>query len=304
MSIYKFNSVFHQVDISLLRHFFAISTFGGFLKDSIASGVSQPALSLGLQKLEKSLGVTLIDRSTRPFQLTQAGRTLLTFCQRFEGSFEAVVESLGSTAVSVHRKIKVGSALSVGISPVEALYDKIEREKESFELDFVCQNTYQLLDDVFEGRLDGAFVPDDVYDNRFSFTSISKDQITFVIGKKVRNSFVGKDWHAAISDIPLITFPRETPMRTLTDKICISEQLAFKSIYSVNSIDALRFLVEKNKGGAFVARSAVQSELKSKVIYEETPPLRLPKLGVSFVTRLDGHTNVNAKMILKLYKNG
>ena len=302
MSIYKFNSIFHQVDISLLRHFFAIATFGGFSKASEATGVSQPALSLGLQKLEKSLGVNLIDRSTRPFELTKAGLTLLTFCQRFQGSFETVVEALGGNEISVQRRLRIGTALSIGIGPLELLCANLEKLKENFELELLTLNSYQLLNDVYEGKLDAALIPDDIYDSRLKFTSVLKDQITFIVGKKHQNLFHHKNWKENASKIPLVTFPRETPMRTLTDKLCISEDLEFKTIYSVNNIEGLKTLIEQNRGGAFVMKSLVEAELKDKTLFEEKVPFKLPKSGISLVTRVDEADHSNSKLILNLLK--
>src|SRR6188474_516540 len=45
---------------------------------------TQPAVSLALQRLEAELGEKLIDRSAKELVLTDAGRTVLDFAQRFE----------------------------------------------------------------------------------------------------------------------------------------------------------------------------------------------------------------------------
>ena len=39
--------------------------------------VSQPALSASVKKVEKSLGITIFDRSTNPISLTPAGRVCI-----------------------------------------------------------------------------------------------------------------------------------------------------------------------------------------------------------------------------------
>jgi DNA-binding transcriptional LysR family regulator len=300
VSIYNFNSVFHQVDLSLLRHFYAIATFKGFSKASRATGVSQPALSLGLQKLEKSLGVALIERSARPFELSRAGLTLLTFCERFQGNFESVMSSLGASTLSIQRRIKIGTALSVGFGPLEELCGKIESQKEVFELELLEQNTYQLLTDVHEGRLDAAFVPNDVFDSRLVFVPVSRDQILFVVGDKFRGAFKQGAWKQVASTIPLITFPRETPMRTLTDKICISEKIDFRTIYAVNSIEALKLLVGKNRGGAFALRSLVVSELKTKRLFEVELPVKLPRSGIALALSHEASRTTAAKQLTKI----
>jgi DNA-binding transcriptional LysR family regulator len=122
------------------------------------------------------------------------------------------------------------------------------------------------------------------------------------VGKPYRKLLTGKDWKRAAMQIPLITFPRDTPMRTLTDKICISDHLEFKNIYSVNNIEGLKTLVKQGIGGAFVMRSLVQSELQEGVLFEEEIPLALPKSGISFVTRIGDNENQNTQLISKLLK--
>jgi DNA-binding transcriptional LysR family regulator len=302
MSVYNFNSIFHQVDLSLLRHFFAIATFGGFSKASRATGVSQPALSLGLKKLEKSLGVVLINRSARPFELTPAGVALFNFCHHFEGGLESVMSSIGASLSPEKKRLRLGTALSIGFGPIAELCAKITAEKETFELELSEQNTYQLLSDVRDGRLDAAVVPNDVFDNRLMFSTLQRDQVIFVVGKIHRDTFSRGHWKKAASQLPLITFPRETPMRTLTDKICVTEQVEFKTIFAVNSIEALKLLVEQSQGGAFVLKALVAQELISKRLFEETLPIRLPKSGIALVLPKIESQSAGSKYLSKLIK--
>lgn len=302
MSIYNFNSIFQQVDLSLLRHFFAIATFGGFSRASRATGVSQPALSLGLKRLEKSLGLELIDRSARPFELTRAGHTLLAFCQRFQGSFESVLSSLGASEAVAQKRLRIGTAISIGFGPLDAICARIDSRKETFELEFLAQNTYQLLADVHEGRLDAALVPNDVFDSRLKLIPLVRDRIVFVVGAKHRGSFGKARWRKAALEVPLLTFPRETPMRTLTDKICVTERLEFKTVYAVNSIEALKFFVEQGRGAGFVLRALVEAELESKRIFEENLPIKLPKSGVALAIPLEDAQSASARRLVKILR--
>lgn len=302
MGVYNFNSIFHRVDLSLLRHFFAIATFGGFSKASRATGVSQPALSLGLKKLEKSLGVILINRSARPFELTSAGLALFNFCHHIEGGLESVMSSLGASLSPEKKRLRIGTALSIGFGPIAELCSKITAEEETFELELLEQNTYQLLSDVRDGRLDAAVVPNDVFDNRLKFSTLQRDQVIFVVGKMHRGAFGRSPWKKAASQLPLITFSRETPMRTLTDKICVTEQVEFKTIYAVNSVEALKMLVERSQGGAFVLKALVAPEIKSGRLFEETLPIKLPKSGVALVLPKEESQSSASKYLAKLLK--
>ena len=45
------------------------------------NGISQSAATQQIQELEKSLGIILLDRSTRPLAITHAGRLYADFCR-------------------------------------------------------------------------------------------------------------------------------------------------------------------------------------------------------------------------------
>ncbi|HHJ14791.1 MAG TPA: LysR family transcriptional regulator [Gammaproteobacteria bacterium] len=60
-----------------LRYFLALAETGHFGRASERCYVSQSTLSLQLRQLEKTLGLDLFDRGTRPVSLTAAGRQLV-----------------------------------------------------------------------------------------------------------------------------------------------------------------------------------------------------------------------------------
>ena len=77
-------------------------------------GVSQSAASQHVQEVERRLGVTLLDRSKRPLELTQAGRIYSEFCRdvlRREEEFSMSLESLKG---DVEGTVRVASIYSVG----------------------------------------------------------------------------------------------------------------------------------------------------------------------------------------------
>jgi len=299
MSIYKTNMPFHQLDLSLLRHFFVVANFGGFSRASRATGISQPALSLGLKKLEKILGVVLIRRSDRTFALTKEGLSLFTLCQSFEANLDETLDAFHSkNAKAPGRHLRIGTALSIGFGPTVPLCLKNMNSREFREIELIAQSTFKLLNDLSEGTLDAALVPDDVYDARLSLKKLWKDRVVFVSPKSQREKYGDKDWKDKLTAIPLITYPRETPMRALIDKFCSLHGLKFQTIYSANSVDAIKLLVSRQSGGAFVLRSLVSDELGKGTLVEAKLPVELPKSGVSLATRKGDHGDSVAKLIV------
>jgi DNA-binding transcriptional LysR family regulator len=297
MPIYITNSIFQQLDLSLLRHFYAVASFGGFSRASRATGVSQPALSLGLKRLEKALDVILIRRVDQKFALTNEGLALFALCQRFETHLDSTLNSFRSRGTHTGRRLRIGTALSIGFDPLVSLCLQNSKNKGFTEIEMVTQNSFQLVDDLSEGRLDAALVPDDVYDNRLAFKKLWSDRVIFVVSKGSRGDFKSKSWKQNLTLLPLITHPRETPMRALVDKICSEHDLQFKMVYSTNSVDALKTFVARKAGGAFVLRSLVGDELKAQRLVEAGLPFELPKSGVSLATRSDEQGKAVSKWI-------
>jgi DNA-binding transcriptional LysR family regulator len=88
------------------------------------NGISQSAASQQIQELERRLGVTLLDRSLRPLELTPAGKLFYDLCRdvlRREEEFHVELENLkGLVEGSVH----VASIYSIGLSEMSRLQEE------------------------------------------------------------------------------------------------------------------------------------------------------------------------------------
>ena len=74
----------------LLRSFYFIVSKKGVTRAAKAQGVTQPTVSAALQRLEKTIGQTLVQRGQREFELTAAGQTLFSEVEKmFEASLRA-----------------------------------------------------------------------------------------------------------------------------------------------------------------------------------------------------------------------
>jgi LysR family transcriptional regulator, transcriptional activator of the cysJI operon len=99
-----------------------------------ACGVSQSAASQTLQETERILGVVLVDRSTRPFELTDAGRVYYEFCRdvlRRKAELDGQLDKLKGLVRGV---VRVAAIYSVGISDMSRLEREAARRMPEAEL--------------------------------------------------------------------------------------------------------------------------------------------------------------------------
>jgi DNA-binding transcriptional LysR family regulator len=86
--------------------------------------ISQSAASQYIQETERRLGVTLLDRTTRPLALTPAGKLFYDLCRdalRREEQFQVQLENLKGL---VEGAVRVASIYSVGLSEMSRLQEE------------------------------------------------------------------------------------------------------------------------------------------------------------------------------------
>ena len=80
---------FHQ-----LRIFYTVARCGSFSKAAQVLDISQPAVSIQVQELEKALGMTLLHRKARALQLTGAGEKVYSYAHRIFSLSTEMVEAV------------------------------------------------------------------------------------------------------------------------------------------------------------------------------------------------------------------
>lgn len=97
--------------ITQLKYTLAVAEHGNFTTASDKCFVTQPTLSMQVQKLEEELGVVIFNRSTKPLQVTEVGQKVLFQAKKI------VEESSRMNDVVSEEKGIIGGTLKVGIIP-------------------------------------------------------------------------------------------------------------------------------------------------------------------------------------------
>ena len=99
------------MDLRALRYFVYVAEARSFSKAAVQLGIAQPALSRQIRKIEDELGIALIIRAGRQFELTDAGLLLL---QRAH----ALIRQVAQTADDVRAQgARVRGTITLGVSP-------------------------------------------------------------------------------------------------------------------------------------------------------------------------------------------
>jgi DNA-binding transcriptional LysR family regulator len=105
------------MDTRQLAALVAVVDRASFSQAAEQLGVTQPAVSLAIRALEKRLGATLLDRSGRTVQPTEAGRAVYRHAQRILGAEDDLLRALDEGSSDVSGQLSLG----VSSGPAERL---------------------------------------------------------------------------------------------------------------------------------------------------------------------------------------
>ncbi len=120
--------------------------------------LSQSAASQHLQDLERQLDMRLLDRSTRPLNVTEAGRLYLDFCRdvlRRREDFQAALDQL---RYQVEGTVRVASIYSVGLSEMAELEHGFSRRHPEATLQVEYLRPEKVYEAVLADRADLGLV--------------------------------------------------------------------------------------------------------------------------------------------------
>ncbi|HEV7368033.1 LysR family transcriptional regulator [Arenibaculum sp.] len=138
-----------------IKAFVAVAETGSVNRAALRLNLTQPAMTRRLQNFEAAVGLTLLDRSTKPPALTPAGRQVLEHCRRILKTvvdLEAYISSVGEPAGDLRIGIAHGLAEVVLTSPIDDLRRRFPR----LTLQISSNWTSRLLDEIRNGALDCA----------------------------------------------------------------------------------------------------------------------------------------------------
>ncbi|WP_417528329.1 LysR family transcriptional regulator [Marinomonas shanghaiensis] len=94
----------NATDLTLFVH---VADSGSFHKAAELAGLSTPALSKRISKLEQDLGAQLIHRTTRRLSLTEAGESLYVHAKNIEGQVSDAIASVSAFSQGLTGTIKM-----------------------------------------------------------------------------------------------------------------------------------------------------------------------------------------------------
>ncbi|NNF64497.1 MAG: LysR family transcriptional regulator [Acidimicrobiia bacterium] len=203
----------YDIRLRTLSYLVAVSRTGHFGDAAVDLGVSQPALSQALARLEGEVGVALFVKAGRARLLTPAGEHVVRFAESVLAQASRLESDLRARADGLAGTLRVGMIDAAALYLVAASVQRFRDERPDVELVVTVDASDALLAALADNRLDVALVVGPVADERA--TSIVTEPLG-IYGPPIDNISEAQPW---------VLYPAGSHTRALVD-----EGLALRSI--------------------------------------------------------------------------
>lgn len=165
-----------------VEYFLAMAETGHMGRAAAACGVTQPALSKSLGRLENETGLKLFERSARRIWLSSSGLAFIEHARRLHAEYQDAVRHTGALQAGQAGLLRIGvtgATLDTVVMP--ALADLLPR-RPALRVSLKTGLSDALIDGVVNGHLDMAVAP--TYRDHASTiesTTISRDTLQIVV---------------------------------------------------------------------------------------------------------------------------
>jgi len=217
------------MELRQLRYFVTLAEELHFGRAAAREHIVQSALSQRLQRLERELGVTLMDRTTHHVRLTAAGAVFLIDARQ-------ILAHVERATVAAQRASRSRPSLRVGV--VDASYDsmtlilhEVQRQYTDLEIHQVEVGVPEQFQRLVDGRLDvgigrASLAPPAVASELFRL-----DPLGVLVAED--HAF------AALSDVPVATLAAEPMLLSEEDRAPEFNQFVIELCRSVGFIPTL-----------------------------------------------------------------
>lgn len=256
-----------------LRILKAIAAEGSFKRAADSLYVSQPAVSLQVQNLERQLDVPLFDRGGRRAQLTEAGHLLLSYgekilslCQETCRAIEDLQKLQGGTLI-------VGASQTTGTYLLPRMIGLFRQRYPEVAVQLHVHSTRRTSWSVANGQVDLAIIGGEVpveLQQSLVMLPYAEDELALILPvfhPFAKQATIQRD---DLYKLQFITLDSQSTIRKVIDQVlsrCGIETRRLRVEMELNSIEAIKNAVQAGLGAAFVSTSAIEKELEMGTLH-------------------------------------
>jgi DNA-binding transcriptional LysR family regulator len=257
-----------------IRSFLATVRLGGLNKAAVSLGLSQPAVTARIKKLELSLGKLLFERTKNGMRLTNDGEIFLVYAERFEHLSELVEKNVIDDG-AIKGILRIGASETITQCWLPDFVSRLHQRFPKLRIELDVDISVNLRAALLNYEIDLAFLIGPISEHRVDNIPLPPFELGWY--RSAQEEGPDQD-EASYLKRPVITYGRQTqPYRALKERLL--ERVGPEvSLFPSSSLSACFRLVEAGIGVAALPNSLARPYLQKGTICEFNPGWQPPPL--------------------------
>lgn len=253
------------MELDQLRYFLRVAETGNVTRAAQDLGISQPALSRSILRLEEELGRPVFERGTRALSLTEAGTLLLTRARQALTLLDETKAEIADDGQS--GRVRVGAIPTIAPYFLPEILRRFSREFPRAEVIVRESTTDLLLKHLAQGEIDLAVLALPVAARHIDVEPLFDEELLLVL--PVEHSLVAKA-KVRLDDLEPFSFVLLDEAHCLSDNIvawCRQRSFQPVAVERISQLAMVQELVSLSHGISMIPAMARRLDQSDRRVY-------------------------------------
>ena len=257
----------YDVELQQIHQFLAVAKAENFTAAAQELGISQPALSRIIAKLEKIVGEPLFERRPRGVKLTDLGSFFMSRANQIKDLVEQTFAELNEAS----NRGQIRLALIPTIAPflLPKLLKTFGKQQPDIKIQVQEDTTQNILQMCKDGDIDLAIVALPINEKYLETVPLFDEELILVLPKGHPLEQKKRLRLADIQEFPFITLDRQHCLSDNIAEFCNRQSIAPVTIERTNQLATIQELVALQHGISIIPAMAQQLDRSKQRVYRD-----------------------------------
>ena len=257
-----------------LRILRAIVSEGSFKKAADSLYVTQPAVSLQIQNLEKQLEICLFDRGGRKAQLTEAGKVLINYCDSILNQCQEACRAIEDLQQLKGGSLVIGASQTTGTYLMPRMLGLFRQKYPEVKVELHVHSTRRTGWSVANGQIDLAVIGGELpteLNELLDVIPYATDELALVLPPKHPFAKLPELNKEDLYRLDFVSLDSQSTTRKVLDQLLASAGLDVQRLrieMELNSLEAIKNAVQSGLGAALLPVVSIEREIAAKTLYK------------------------------------
>lgn len=270
-----------QNQIDRIRSFIAVVDTGSFTQAAKYLRLSKSMVSIHIKALETELDVSLLNRNTRRFSLTETGEMLYQDFRLVLSQLEQTLDKARLGQQELQGSLRLSSTAEFGEHYILPLLNQFMQLHPKLKVQYAFNSS---IEDLINHKLDLAIRLGTLKDSNYRSTKLADYEISLVISPDLLQKFSIKTIDN-LNAIPYLANSNlcQSKLSSSSEFNTLLSQLAQDAYFETNTIAALKKMVLSHAGMAILPHWYIHQELLEEKLVELFPDVSLLTQSVNII---------------------